>query len=399
MEDNQKVKEISLEEAQALDANTVAYYTLTDGTVVVIRKDKPEITKKVSETKTREVTVQPETVKKVDLNTPQVHKPYQGKPTTEEVSLKNNEAYIQQPNLGNEVYEIPPKNNLNYTPRYSNAEYSSYRRRTRTPVQRTSYGGIVEERPNYTFYASGIGTIGGDEINENVNYSRTYNVTETTPIQRAVSNTQQVEVSVPIDERQCTCVPCSECPVCSRTLVQSKTEVVRSQNVTGGPSPCPLCGEYHKMKSSVNQTSSIRQTNNMRAIKQPVVQKKQLYKVIEAVPVRLSEYEKVDYVEEQPFEPASVNNLRSVKQEEIVETRNSGCPYCQRCTGYTEECLKCSKCGGVHNENYNNYREEGYSRVIRSSRKYPDYLDNYRFHEINESGNFRRSKSQARYHF
>ena len=184
-EDQSRVQEISVDEAKSIDTTKVAYFTLTDGTLVVVKpkdeinKGSTVIKKKIIETETvetnqgdikqespeerRDEEAQEKEIKKeegeineedINTNSNQIKKENQ----QEEDNQENIENNREQENYENQQYagqEIVEENYENYG--YQNPQQVEYfEDEDEGGGKIMSYGGIIEERRNYRFYASGI---------------------------------------------------------------------------------------------------------------------------------------------------------------------------------------------------------------------------------------------------
>lgn len=293
-------KAISYSDAKSLDPNQVAYYTLNDGQVLYLKRPREEVSTRLS----------------------------------------------SRP-LGSDIVELTESDTRGqYRATFTSAD-TRFKRRSQTPNVRNTYAGVVEERKNYKFYASGLNTTPGEEEETNVNL-RAQNVKTT--------------------EETCSCSSCT----------------------------CPRCPYCHKRKvASYGYESRIRATNLLRA-QSPSMKRRKVYKVVEAVPVRLTEYE------------GDVEEYVGSGEERYVDERSTlrcsrcsgACPYCGRggqiaYTGVTNvdeyrgACCAC-RCHGT-----DNLRR---STVTILGAQQPEYLDNYRFHETVNTTKEKRSRSVANHY-
>lgn len=295
----------------------VAYYPLNDGSVVVVKKPREE----VSSTRLSTLPLDSDIV---------------------------------------ELTETDTKNRYRATFRHNDYRKS---RRSKTPSQKKSYAGVVEERRNYKFYASGTGTVPGVDEEE---------VVETSYRERAVPP-QVVEITDTYP-----CCNCHRCPYCNK--------IKRERYVEYDRGVCPYC-----MGRRVDTTC----TSHYRAA--PPQRRVKKYKIIEAVPVRLTEYE--GEVEEDDIDDGELVEYYPDEEKEVFVDSGLRCNRCSRfveCPYYQGRNVRnivtttptyddgyCPRCScGLHSRN-----------IITTTKHQPEYLDNYRFHEIRGTSAGKRSKS------
>lgn len=175
-EDQNKMKEISVDQAKNIDTTKVAYFTLTDGTVIQVKsKDEKNkgntIKSKNNQSETMETNqdikqespeanqneeVQEKEIKKEERENEDINtNSNQIKNQQQEEEEEDNQENMEQDNYENQDQEIIEKNYVNYGFQ-SPQEVVEYEDEDEDGGKIMTYGGIIEERRNYRFYASGI---------------------------------------------------------------------------------------------------------------------------------------------------------------------------------------------------------------------------------------------------
>ncbi len=222
-------------------------------------------------------------------------------------------------------------------------------KKSRTPGQKRYYAGVAENRRNYKLFISGEGTIPGEQ--EKVRYKvknyKVNNVCKTCTCCCACT---------------CTCSPCTCCLKIKRYQVC-------------GSGCCCSC-RCHVCTVPV-RTTAIR-------YRSPIKTRK-IVKVIDAVPVRLTEYANAEcdqgYVYEKDVCSSGVQKCAYCGSI-IAKTAYSGCNCCCKCACRVYKCPKVI----------------GGTRYISSIRQ-PEYLNNYTCHQIRcRSPCMKKSRSYAKYY-
>ena len=271
MEEEDKVRQISPDAIKTIDTNQVAYFTLTDGSVVIVKPPENE---------NQDIVEQKEIV---EIETTEANPEMDQK-----LESKNNEeqnAEIQLVKVEYKDEEQPEANKVvsgNFE-KLGNSE-NLQKQDLDEEGKVLSYGGVVEERNNYKFYVSGVGYVDPNDP----------------------GYTQESQEVQQVQEPQEICYLCG--------------------NACTGES-CDMCQSQEKVEN-VNQGQNLRVKNfNMSAttrignVQGYVRQNGQLYKVIEAVPVKLNEYDGIEYAQNNNTRKEEKTQLKNVNENYYEERR------------------------------------------------------------------------------
>ena len=452
-EEPERVRQISLDEAKNIDTNQVAYFTLTDGTVVVVKPDvdenkenmedqkdvedqqnqeeeQQEIVKSKNENELNNIedintdiqqTKTEEKNENIENENAENAENQENAENVENVENQENEENVEnqentenQENVENaenqemEQYEENVEQYENENPEYivqnDNGvmveNYENYIENYQEPKQveyieskvdgggkMMSYGGIIEERNNYRFYASGIGYIEPEE-NEQQLIEEQQNLLEQNQENEELLQQQQIENDENYYEEQpllcCRCgQPCENiqmCDYCKNLSSQNKY--------------------YSNYKNENYYNNYNTRVGNMQGVMR---QDGQLFKVIEAVPVKLNEYEDIEYIDSnnQKYYPQNVEYVEEeyVPEGYVIEDVNDN--Y------YEDDKDNCCTCGDDQYEGEYYVCEESprcncpmgqYDdrevRVVRNVRRVPLYKNNYNYYETYGFSNNARVRGQ-----
>ena len=336
-ENLEKVRQISPEAIKTIDTNQVAYFTLTDGSVVVVNPEEKENSDVVEQKEIIEIETT-EAVPEMEQNLQQ---------NNEEQNQQNEEVKIEY------INDQQPENNKiivneNFE-KLGNSE--NLQQNLNDEGKILSYGGTVEERNNYKFYVSGVGYVDPNEAGF------------------LPDNYQQDQGQQEV------------CCICG--------------NVFNGDS-CDVCQSQEKVENKDegqnlrNKEFKIGATTRIGNVQGIIRQNGQLYKVIEAVPVKLNEYDNIEY-EQNNTENYKKTQLRNVNEKYVEENRqqynNVISPkekyvYTQQQRPQLEEFVE-----NVEEQQYNNTYENNYGNNYENN--YDNNYENvYNIYENNYENNY-----------
>ena len=418
-EEPDKVRQISLDEAKNIDTNQVAYFTLTDGTVVVVKPETEENKENTEEQK--EVIESTEVqqnqndaeeqqneeeqqdnlqskneneqnnVEDINTDSQQIKTDIknENQENVENVENQENQENIENPEQyenENQEYIVQNDNGVieenydNYVNNYGQPEQVEYIESNVNGGKMMSYGGIIEERNNYRFYASGIGYI-EPEINEQQLIETEQNLIENQENEELLRQQQEEENYVDEQEQQICCY-------CGRPCDAEYCEHCQNSNEDNYYSNY----QYNNVRNVQNQNYYPNVATRVGNVQGVVRQDGQLFKVIEAIPVKLNEYEDLEYVDN------NYKNYRNVNKVDYVDERYIPDGYVIEEVDnnyYEDDKDNCCTCGDNQFEGGEYYICEegprcncpiGYEdgeevRVVRNVRRIPVYKDNYNYYE------------------
>ena len=331
-EEPENVRRINIDEVKNIDTNQVAYFTLTDGTVVVVKPETDENKENIEQQKDQIDTAEMQQNQN-NLENQQNEKAQQEilktnkeneQNNTEEINtdnqqinnenIENEENYENAEQFDNEEqkenvnqnYIVQNDNGIieeNYNENFQQPEQVEYiESNVEGGGKMMSYGGIIEERNNYRFYASGIGYIEP----ENQQFIETQNQNQNDEL------LQNEEEENYINEQQQICNycgrPCNEqfCKYCQKSQIENNNYYANYQ--------------YNNLKNIQSENYYPNVSTRIGNVQGVIRQDGQLYKVIEAIPVKINEYENLEYEDsnnQNVYEnyPQNYKNINQVRYE------------------------------------------------------------------------------------